>query len=187
MEPKKTSVKESLENSLGFNAYKHIYYSIEPVNPIKAALANCESVKERIEVLQDKILQMPQADIHTAHEFEHGKYIRTITAPPSCVIVGAEHKTPYKVILKKGTLTVNIGTDVKTLTAPAEFYVPVGEQRIGYTFDEVIWSDVYENPDNCTNIDTLEERLYVIPECGMYDWRKRNGLLHLGEQKCLEQ
>ena len=159
---------------------------IVPVDPIKSALAGADSVKDRIQVVENELLKMPQADIQTIHEFEPGKYIKTMIAPPSCMIIGAEHKTPYKVILKKGTITVNRGDQVYTMTAPAEFDVPVGEKRIGYTLDEVIWTDVYENPDNCTNIDILEERLYIIPECGMYDWRKRNGLLHQGEQKWLE-
>ena len=50
----------------------------------------------------------------------------------------------------------------------------------------MIWVDIYENLDNCTNIDELEDRLYVIPECGLYDARKRNGQLVLGETSWLE-
>jgi hypothetical protein len=37
--------------------------------------------------------------------------------------------------------------------------------------DEVIWVDVYDNPDNCQNIDELENRLYVVPEYGLADNR----------------
>ena len=179
-----TVVSDSLQNAFNWQEYPFLTYNVVLVNPIKTALQSCDSVKDRIKVVQDELLKMPQADIQTIHEFEHGKYLKTMIAPPSCMIVGAEHKTPYTVILKKGTITVNRGNEVFTLTAPAQFDVPVGEQRIGYTFDEVIWTDVYENPDNCTNIDILEERLYVIPECGLYDYRKRNGL-SLGETKWL--
>lgn len=172
----------NIHDAFIWNGYKPA--DIVPVNPLKTALAGADSVKERIQVVQDELLKMPQADIQTIHEFLPNEYHRTIIAPPSCMIVGAEHKTPYKVILKKGTITVNRGSEVFTLTAPAEFDVPVGEQRLGYSHDDVIWTDVYENPDNCTNIDTLEERLYVTPDCGLYDYRKRNGLL-LGESKWL--
>jgi hypothetical protein len=159
---------------------------IVPVNPVSAALQNADSVKERIQVVQDELLKMPQADITTLHNFLPKIYERTMIAPASCMIVGAAHKTAYRVRLEKGTITVNIGNDVKTLTAPCEFDVPAGEQRVGYSHDKVIWVDIYENPDNCTNIDVLEERLYVVPECGLYDYRKRNGLLQLGETKWLE-
>ena len=172
----------NIHDAFIWNGYKQL--DIVPVNPIQSALAGADSVKDRIKMVQDELLKMPQADVQTIHEFLPDEYHRTIIAPASCMIIGAEHKTPYKVILKKGTITVNRGTEVFTLTAPAEFDVPVGEQRLGYTHDEVIWTDVYENPDNCTNIDILEERLYVTPDCGLYDYRKRNGLL-LGETQWL--
>ena len=174
----------NIHDAFVWNGYKQL--DIVPVNPIQSALAGADSVKDRIKMVQDELLKMPQADIRTIHEFEPGEYHRTMIAPPSCMIVGAEHKTAYRVRLEKGTITVNIGNDVKTLTAPCEFDVPAGEQRVGYSHDEVIWVDIYENPDNCTNIDVLEERLYVVPECGLYDYRKRNGLLQLGETKWLE-
>jgi hypothetical protein len=45
-------------------------------------------------------------------------------------------------------------------------------QRAGRVFDEeVIWVDVYDNPDNCTDLAVLEDRLYVVPECGLADSR----------------
>ena len=174
----------NIHDAFIWNGYKPA--DIVPVNPVSAALQNADSVKDRIKVVQDQLLQMPQADIVTLHNFLPGTYERTMKAPASCMIVGAAHKTPYRVRLEKGTITVNVGTEVKTLTAPMEFDAPAGEQRVGYSHDEVIWVDIYENSDNCTNIDTLEERLYVVPECGLYDARKRNGQLVLGETKWLE-
>jgi hypothetical protein len=125
-------------------------------------------LKEKIEKLQDELLQMPQADVQFLHDFEPGKYIRTMIAPPWSVIVGAEHKTPYKVILKKGTLAVNIDDEIRILTAPMEFDAPAGVKRVGRVFDEeLIWIDVYDNLDDCKDIETIEDRLYVIPECGL--------------------
>lgn len=179
-----TRVYKSIHDAFIWNGYAQP--NIVPVNPIQSALANADSVQDRIKVLQDELLKMPQADIVTLHNFLHGTYERVMKAPALTMIVGAAHKTPYRVRLEKGTITVNIGTDVKTLTAPCEFDAPAGEQRIGYSHDEVVWVDIYENQDNCTNIDALEERLYVIPDCGMYDHRKRNGLLQLGETSWLE-
>lgn len=121
-----------------------------------------------IKRLESKLLTMPQADIVTTHAFPPGKYERTIVVPPWTVLTGAEHKTAYVVRLEKGTIAVNSDDGIKVLTAPCEFPVPAGMQRIGRVFeDEVIWVDVYENPDNCEDIATLEARLYVIPECGL--------------------
>jgi hypothetical protein len=166
---KHTATYTNIHDAFIWNGYAPA--NIAPVDPIK----------ERIQVVQEQLLKMPQADIVTLHNFLPGTYERTMKTPASCMIVGAAHKTPYRVRLEQGTITVNIGNDVKTLTAPCEFDAPAGEQRVGFAHDEVIWVDIYENSDNCTNIDVLEERLYVVPECGLYDYRKRNGLLQLGE------
>ena len=142
-------------------------------------------LKEKVERLQEALLQMPQADVKFLHDFEPGKYIRTMIAPPWSVIVGAEHKTPYKVILKKGTIAVNIGDEIKVLTAPMEFDAPAGIKRVGRVFDEeLIWIDVYDNLDDCKDILAIEDRLYVIPECGLMSNRV---LEHKTEQKDTEK
>jgi hypothetical protein len=125
-------------------------------------------LRQKIERLQEELLKMPQADVQYLHSFEPGKYIRTMIAPPNTVIVGAEHKTPYKVKLEKGTIAVNVGDEIRILTAPLEMDVPAGAKRAGHVFDEeLVWVDIYDNPDDCRDIATIEERLYVIPECGL--------------------
>jgi len=131
-------------------------------------VATLEVTPEKITRLQDELLQMEQADIVTEHSFTPGVYERKIIVPPWTVLTGAPHKTAYKVRLEKGTIAVNVGAEVKILTAPYEFDACAGEQRVGRVFDEeVVWVDIYDNPDNCTDISVLEDRLYVVPACGL--------------------
>jgi hypothetical protein len=123
---------------------------------------------QKIEALQENLLQMPQADIVTTHTFKPNLYERAIRIPAWTVLTGAEHKTNYKIRLEKGTIAVNVGDEVKIMTAPCEFEAKAGAQRVGRVFDEeVIWVDIYNNPDNCKDIAVLEERLYVVPACGL--------------------
>jgi hypothetical protein len=123
---------------------------------------------QKIEALQENLLQMPQADIVTTHTFKPNVYERAIRIPAWTVLTGAEHKTDYKIRLEKGTIAVNVGNEVKVMTAPCEFEAKAGAQRVGRVFDEeVIWVDIYNNPDNCKDIAVLEERLYVVPTCGL--------------------
>jgi hypothetical protein len=123
---------------------------------------------QKIEALQENLLQMPQADIVTTHTFKPNVYERAIRIPAWTVLTGAEHKTNYKIRLEKGTIAVNVGDEVKVMTAPCEFEAKAGAQRVGRVFDEeVIWVDIYDNPDNCKDIAVLEERLYVVPTCGL--------------------
>ena len=131
--------------------------------------------------VQDRLLEMPQADIVTTHKFLPGIYERTITIPPWTVLTGAEHKTAYRVRLEKGVIAVNTDTGMKVLIAPCEFDVDAGFQRAGRVYEEeVVWTDIYQNPDNCRNIDELERRLYVVPECGLGDSRRAK----IGELAC---
>jgi len=129
-------------------------------------------MRQQVERLQVELLKMPQANIVTEHIFLPGIYERKITIPAWTVLTGAEHKTPYRVRLEKGTIAVNTDDGAKIFTAPTEFPVKAGMQRAGRVFDEeVVWVDVYENPDNCTDLAILENRLYVVPTCGLADSR----------------
>jgi hypothetical protein len=123
---------------------------------------------DAIERLERVLLEMPQADIRTIHTFLPGKYERKVIIPPWTVLSGAEHVTPYRVRLEQGTIAVNTDEGIKILTAPHEFAVPAGMRRAGRVFEqEVIWVDIYDNPDDCSDIATLEARLYRVPECGL--------------------
>jgi hypothetical protein len=127
---------------------------------------------DKVLALQDELLKLPQANIITEHIFKPGVYERKITIPPWTVLTGAEHLTDYKVRLEAGTIAVNTDDGVKVLTGPLEFDVKAGMQRAGRVFgDEVVWVDVYPNPDDCTDLATLEARLYVVPDCGLADSR----------------
>src|SRR5487761_203791 len=125
-------------------------------------------VPDLVQRLEDTLLQLPQANIRTSHAFYPGRYERTIIVPPWTVLTGAIHRTAYRVRLQAGSIAVNTDEGVKVFTAPIEFDAPAGIKRIGRVMaDEVIWTDIYENPDNCTDVFTLEERLYVVPSCGL--------------------
>ncbi len=132
-----------------------------------------QQMREAVVRLQTLLLEMNQADIVTTHKFLPGVYERTITIPPWTVLTGAAHKTAYRVRLEKGVIAVNTDDGVKVLVAPCEFDVDAGFQRAGRVFEEeVVWTDIYANPDNCRNIDELENRLYEVPKCGLGDNRK---------------
>jgi hypothetical protein len=135
-------------------------------------LVDPTTMHAKVGALQDELLKMEQADVKTIHRFLPGVYEREIIIPPWTVLTGAEHKTDYKVRLEKGTIAVNIDDGIRVLTAPCEFVAKAGAQRAGRVFeDEVVWVDIYDNPDDCTDMAVLEERLFVVPECGLADSR----------------
>lgn len=132
------------------------------------------SMTGKVQALEAELLKMPQADIVTEHTFLPGVYERKITIPPWTVLTGAAHKTDYRVRLERGTIAVNTEDGVKTFTGPFEFEAYAGLQRAGRVFEEeVVWVDIYANPDNCKDILELEDRLYVVPEHGLGDSRTK--------------
>jgi hypothetical protein len=132
------------------------------------------SMSGKVQALEAELLKMPQADIITEHTFFPGIYERKITIPAWTVLTGAAHKTDYHVRLEKGTIAVNTEDGVKVFTAPFEFAACAGLQRAGRVFDEeVIWVDVYANPDDCKDILKIEDRLYAVPEYGLGDSRSK--------------
>lgn len=127
---------------------------------------------DKVLALELELFKLPQADIVTEHIFPPGVYERKITIPPWTVLTGAEHKIPYKVRLEAGKIAVTTDDGVKIIEAPCEFDAPAGTQRVGRVFEsEVVWVDIYPNPDECQEILVLEDRLYVVPEYGLGDSR----------------
>jgi hypothetical protein len=128
-------------------------------------------MKAKVVALQEQLLKLPQADIVTMHSFRPGFYERTIVIPPWTVLTGAEHKTAYQVRIGKGTIAVNVDDgSVKIMSAPTVFGAEIGIQRALHSFEEeVIWTDIYPNHDNCRDIEELERRLIVVPQIGLAD------------------
>lgn len=148
--------------------------AVEIFNADGAAVVTLALMHQKVVALQDELLQMPQADIVTTHTFLPNVYERKITVPPWTVLTGAAHKTDYRVRLEKGKIAVNIDTEVVVLVAPCEFDAKAGEQRAGRVFeDEVVWVDIYDNLDDCQDLDVIEDRLYVVPECELGENRKQ--------------
>jgi hypothetical protein len=137
-------------------------------------LAPALSLTGKVLALENELLKMPQANIVTEHTFLPGVYERKITIPAWTVLTGAAHKTDYRVRLEKGKIAVNTEDGIKTFTGPFEFAACAGLQRAGRVFDEeVVWVDIYANPDDCRDILKLEDRLYVVPKFGLGDSRTK--------------
>lgn len=122
------------------------------------ALADC--MRAKIYRLEAELLERPQVDCPVRHIFRPGEYEREMTIPPMTVISGAVHTTEHLVKLVKGTIEVLTDDGIKVLRAPCEFISKPGMKRVGRTFDEeVIWSTVHENPDECRDLDVIVARI----------------------------
>lgn len=121
---------------------------------------------DKIYRLEAELLKGPQVDCPVEHTFLPQIYERKMTIPPWTVISGAVHTTEHLVRLEKGVIEVLTDEGIKVLSAPCEFISRPGIKRIGRTFDcEVIWTTIHDNPDDCTDMDIIVDRISTSKNC----------------------
>lgn len=114
-----------------------------------------------IEGITKEFLEHPQVECPVTHNFAPDIYIREIYMPAGTVVIGHKHLTEHFNVILKGKCRVMIGDVVEELTAPCTFVSGAGSQKIVNVLEDCIWQTVHSNPDNATDIETLESR-YVI-------------------------
>jgi hypothetical protein len=115
---------------------------------------------EKITRVTEAVMAMPQADCPVKHIFGPGVYIRQITIPAHAVIVGRYHRHEHVSVMLKGSMTLLNPDGSKTeVAAPATINCQAG-QKIAFTHEEVIFSNIYAT--ECRDSDKLEEQLFDV-------------------------
>ena len=114
-----------------------------------------------IEGITKEFMEHPQVECPVTHNFAPDIYVREIFMPADTVVIGHKHLTEHFNVILKGKCRVMIGDVVEELTAPCTFVSGAGSQKIVNVLEDCIWQTVHSNPDNATDIETLESR-YVI-------------------------
>jgi hypothetical protein len=116
-------------------------------------------LKDKIdpEILEPYLLSASQAECPVVHHFGPGVYVREVTIPAGALAMG--HKQRFEVlnIVLKGSVAIIDDGSVKVISAPTIFVGKPG-RKLGYCIEECVWQNVYANPDNERDIETLEER-----------------------------
>src|SRR5579862_5059934 len=74
--------------------------------------------RDRIVRLEQAIARLPQYDCPLRHYFVDGLYVREITIPAGCALVGYIHVYPCITTLSKGSILISDGERSMRLTAP---------------------------------------------------------------------
>ena len=110
------------------------------------------------DVLEPYLLTLPQAPCPVVHHFGPGLYVREVTIPSGAFAMGHKQRFEHLNIVLKGSVAVlNDDGSVSVIKAPALFVGKPG-RKVGACIDECVWQNVYANPDNCRDIETLEAR-----------------------------
>jgi quercetin dioxygenase-like cupin family protein len=116
-----------------------------------------------IKGITEKFLEHPQVECPVTHNFAPEIYVREIFMPAGTVVIGHKHLTEHFNVILKGKCRVMIGDELKELTAPCTFVSGAGSQKVVNVLEDCIWQTVHSNPDNETDVDTLENR-YVTKD-----------------------
>lgn len=127
-----------------------------------------------VDAAEEALLGLPQVDFVLVHSFAPGLYIREMTVPADCMVIGHAHRQCTLNLMLKGRILVVDGDGARReLVAPYQFVSPPG-RKVAHVLEETVWINVFPNPDDETDIETLEER---------YSDRSQAWLSHRDEQE----
>lgn len=91
------------------------------------------------------------------HTFSDGIYIREMTMQQGGLVIGKVHKFDHTWFLLKGELEVATEEGINYYLAPCYVVAPKGTKRVIHALEDSIFVNIHPNPNNVTDIDTLEE------------------------------
>ncbi len=93
------------------------------------------------------------------HSFSEGVYIREMFMPQGGLVIGKLYKISHTWFLLSGSLEVATDEGSEYYIGPCYVNAPEGTKRVLHAVSDVIFVNVYPNPDNITDTDRLEEIL----------------------------
>ena len=93
------------------------------------------------------------------HSFSEGVYIREMFMPQGGLVIGKLYKISHTWFLLSGDLEVATDEGSEYYIGPCYVNAPEGTKRVLHAVSDVIFVNVYPNPDNITDTDKLEEIL----------------------------
>ena len=143
-------------------------------------LINTEFIN-KVEALENAMLSSDDSRIAKGnsdmfplkHSFSEGVYIREMFMQKGGLVIGKLYKISHTWFLLKGELEVATDEGVEYYIAPCYVNAPEGTKRVLHAIEDVIFVNVYPNPDNITDIEQLEDML----TCTSYEKYKEYKLL----------
>ena len=93
------------------------------------------------------------------HSFSEGVYIREMFMPKGGLVIGKLYKISHTWFLLSGELEVATDEGNNYYIGPCYVNAPEGTKRVLSAITDVVFVNVYPNPNNITDIDTLEDML----------------------------
>lgn len=108
--------------------------------------------------LLERMVEHEQAPMTLVHHFGPDTYTRELVVPAGAFCVGHHHVAPQMNIFLKGRVVVLEDGVARELVAPMIFVGQAG-RKVGFVLEDMVWLNVWANPDDERDIETLEARL----------------------------
>lgn len=105
------------------------------------------------------MLEHPQAECPVTHHFGPGLYIRSVSFNPGDTLIGHDHKEPHLVMVLGGRVILlgDSPKEIDATQAPVMFTGGLGK-KVVYCLERCNWMNIFPNPDDERDIETLEAR-----------------------------
>ena len=114
------------------------------------------STKDKIQQLQQTMLEarcdMPEA----VHHFLPGIYAREFTMPAGMLVVGKIHKHAHPMMVIKGKAQIITELDNTLVESGLCAVSPPGAKRVVYAFEETTFMTFHHNPDDTQDLEIIE-------------------------------
>ena len=119
------------------------------------------TMREKVQRLEELLLQRPQVDLRTTHVLSGGVYARTITIPAGVCLTGASHKKDH-VCVVQGDITVLTDEGPRRLTGQHVLATKAGMKRAGVAHAPTTWTTLCRT--DLTDLHEIEAELVEEPE-----------------------
>ena len=89
-------------------------------------------MREKVQSLQDALLQLPQYEPLTKHYFHGGMYCREVFREAGVLVVGKVHKKEHFYLIVSGTVAITTDEGVQRITGPQLLLSKPGTKRAVY-------------------------------------------------------
>lgn len=128
-------------------------------------LSNSRAFNKKFDELEAAIFdsvgkETAQHNVTIQNIFTPGVYMRQMFVPAGNILTGMIHKTEHPFIMSLGVIQLFTEEEPNgvQVIAPYTGITTPGTRRCIYALEDTIWTEIHPNPDNCQDMDILQER-----------------------------
>ena len=114
-----------------------------PVPDADACVIRDAALQERIETLENILLDGPTLEMPTDDQFADGVYVRTLFMPKGAVVVGRVHLRECVNIMISGDITLLTVDGPVRFKAPQIFKSAAGTKKVAYINEDTAWATTH--------------------------------------------